>query len=143
MTTWPEVKFDIDREYDLCFGCGSKNPIGLKLNFNWDGKQARAEFTPTEFYQGWAGIVHGGILNSMLDEAMVYAALFEGMQCITARMQSRLRRPALIDEVLIITSHLTKKARKVVEAKASISLKDGTPIAEGTSSQFVVKLKSS
>ena len=143
METWPQVRVDIDLGNELCFGCGKNNPVGLKLDFKWDGKQARAEFTPTKFYQGWSGIVHGGIINSILDEAMAYAALFQGMHCITARMQTRIKRPALIDEVLVITSFVTKKSRKVVETKATITLKDGTPVAEGTSSQLVVKSKPS
>ena len=55
---------------DLCFGCGEKNPCGLKLKFDWDGRTASSHFTPTELHQGWQGIIHGGILTSLLDEAM-------------------------------------------------------------------------
>jgi len=136
MVTWPKVS--IDERYSLCFGCGQDNPIGLKLNFKWDGKIARAEFTPTELYQGWSGLVHGGIIICILDEAMTYAAKFEGMTCVTARIQAKLRHLALIGEPLIITSSVTKKTRKLVETKADISLTDGTPVAEGTATQFVI-----
>jgi len=111
------------------------------LSFQWDGKTARAEFTPTEFYQGWAGLVHGGIIICILDEAMAYAALFEGMNCVTVKMQVKLSHLAPIDEPLIITSSTIKKTRKLVEAKAAISLKDGTLIAEGTATQFVINTK--
>jgi acyl-coenzyme A thioesterase PaaI-like protein len=138
MVTWPQISIDTDSGYSMCFGCGQDNPIGLKLSFQWDGKTARAEFTPTKFYQSWSGVVHGGIITCLLDEAMGYAALFGGMKCVNASMQTRLRRLALIDEPLIITSSITKKTRKLVKTKAAISLKDGTPIAEGTSTQFVI-----
>ena len=57
----------------MCFVCGKDNPIGLKLRFDWDGKTARAEFTPTELYQGWQGVVHGGIIAVMLDEVAAWA----------------------------------------------------------------------
>ena len=140
MVSWPQI-IDIDKGYSMCFGCGGDNPIGLKLSFQWDGKVAKAEFTPTEFYQGWSGVVHGGIIACLLDEAIGYAALFEGLHCITAEMQVRLRRPVSIGETLIITSSLTKQNRKLAKAKASISLKDGTPIAEGTATQFIVNTK--
>ena len=136
MATWPKVS--IDERYSLCFGCGQNNPIGLKLNFGWDGKTVRAEFTPTKLYQGWAEVVHGGIIMCLLDEAMAYAARFEGLTCITARIQVKLKRPTLIDEPLIITSWVTKKSRRLVETKADISLTDGTPVAEGTATQFVI-----
>ena len=138
MTTWPQISIDTDRGYSQCFGCGQDNPIGLKLSFQWDGKTARAEFTPTEFYQGWSGLVHSGIIICMLDEAMSWVALFEGMNCITAKMQVKLRRLTSIGEPLIITGSITKKTRKLVATKAVISLKDGTPIAEATATHFVV-----
>ena len=139
MKNWPQISVDTEKGYRLCFGCGRDNPIGLKLSFQWDGKTARAEFTPTELYQGWSGLVHGGIMICLLDEAMAYAALFEGMNCVTAKMQVKLSRLAPIDEPLIITASTIKKTRKLVEAKAAISLKDGTLIAEGTATQFVIK----
>lgn len=141
MKNWPQISVDTEKGYRLCFGCGRDNPIGLKLSFQWDGKTARAEFTPTKLYQGWAGLVHGGIIMSILDEAMAYAALFEGINCITAKMQVKLSRLTPIDEPLIITASTIKKTRKLVESKAAISLKDGTLIAEGTATQFVVNTK--
>ncbi len=143
MANWPKVSIDTVKEYTLCFGCGRENPIGLKLSFQWDGKTARAEFTPTKFYQSWSGLVHGGIIICILDEAMGYAAIFEGMNCVTAQMQVKLRRPASIDEPLIITSSTIKKTRKLVETKAAISLKDGMVIAEGTATQFIINTKTS
>jgi len=141
MVVWPQIPIDTEKGYNFCFGCGKDNPIGLKLDFKWDGKTTRAEFTPSEFHQGWSGIVHGGIIICLLDEAMGYAALFEGMNCITASMQLRLRRPALIGEPLIITSSVTDNKRRLVKTEANISLKDGTPIAEATSTQFVINQK--
>lgn len=138
MATWPQITINTERGYSHCFGCGKDNPIGLKLGFQWDGKMARAEFTPTEFYQGWPGLVHGGIIICLLDEAMGYATLFEGMHCVTAKMQVKLERPARVNEPLIITSSITRKTRKLAESRAAVSLKDGTLIAEGTATQFVV-----
>ncbi|MFC2016383.1 PaaI family thioesterase [Chloroflexota bacterium] len=137
MTTWPQLSIDTDRGYSQCFGCGQDNPIGLKLSFQWDGKTARVEFTPTECYQGWSGLVHGGIIICMLDEAMSWAVLFEGMHCVTAKIQVKLGRPASINEPLVITSSITKKNRKVVETKAAVALRDGTLIAEGTAKHFI------
>ena len=138
MTTWPKTSIDTNGDLSLCFGCGRNNPIGLKLDFQRDGKTARAEFTPTELYQGWPGLVHGGIIISLLDEAMAYASIFEGASCVTAKMQVKLSRLALINEPLVIISSVTKKTRKLVETKATVSLNDGTPIAEGKATQFVV-----
>jgi uncharacterized protein (TIGR00369 family) len=138
MSNWPQVSIEMEKEREMCFACGQKNPIGLKLNFSWDGKEARTEFTPTEFHQGWAGVVHGGIITCLLDEAMSYAALFNGVNSLTARMQTRFRRPLEIGKPLIITASVTKKTRKLVEAKAEMSLRDGTPVAESTATMFII-----
>jgi len=138
MSIWPQVSIDTEKSLTMCFACGHDNPIGLKLNFEWDNKLARAEFTPSQLHQGWSGIVHGGIIGCLLDEAMTYAPYFEGLDCITAKMELRQRRPALIGESLVITSSITKKTRKLVETKATISLKDGTLVAEGAATVFVL-----
>ncbi len=141
MINWPQISIDTEKSLAMCFGCGQDNPIGLKLNFNWDNKTARAEFTPNKSHQGWFGIVHGGIIGCLLDEAMGYATYFAGIVCLTAKMELRIRRPALIGEPLIIISSITKKTRRLVETKADIALKDGTPVAESTATMFVIHSK--
>jgi uncharacterized protein (TIGR00369 family) len=138
MTTWPQISIDTERDLSQCFGCGQNNPIGLKLDFHRDGKTAKAEFTPTKPYQGWPGLVHGGIIICLLDEAMAYASLFEGTTCITAKMQVKLQQLTSINKPLVIIASVIKKNRKLVTAKATVTLKDGTVIAEGTSTQFVI-----
>ena len=137
MANWPQV-LDMDKELDMCFGCGPKNPIGLKLKPGWDGRVVRAEFTPSKLHQGWSGVVHGGIIGCLLDEAMSYAAWFSGLRTVTARMETRFKRPAPIGELLVITASLTKKTRKVVEAKAEMTLRDGTVVADSTATMFIL-----
>ena len=141
MGNWPQVSIDVERHFGMCFACGQGNPIGLKLKFVWDGKVARADFTPNKFHQGWAEVVHGGIVGCLLDEAMSYATLFEGVNTLTAKMQTRFRRPVPIDEPLTITASLTKKTRKLTETKAEIRLKDGTPVADSTATMFILSLR--
>ena len=128
MTTWPQTSVNTDLTENNCFGCGQNNPIGLKLSFRWDGKTARTEFTATELYQGWPGLLHGGITACLLDEATAYAARYEGVNCVTARMQVEFKQPIPV----------TSKNRKLVRSHAAISLTDGTLVAEGTATQFVV-----
>ena len=142
MVRLPKVSINTDISDGLCFGCGRNNPFGLKLHFKWDGNTAKAEFTPDTHHQGWKGIVHGGIITCMLDEAMTYAARFQGLNCLTARMHVTFKRPAVVDELLVITSSIVRNARRLIETKASIFSQDGTLVAEATATQFVVETRS-
>ncbi len=138
MGNLPSVLINTNKDFDMCFACGKKNPVGLKLKFEWDGKTARAEFVPTQPYQGWPGLLHGGIVQCLLDEAMSKATRFIGLNCVTAEMHSRLKRPALIGEPLMLAGSIVKQTRRLVKTQATISLKDGTLVAEGNGTHFVV-----
>lgn len=137
MTNWPQTNINTVKESDYCFACGPKNPVGLKLKFDWDGKEVKAKFTPGKYHQGWAGLVHGGIMACLIDEAMSYATLYAGVNCLTARMQTRFRMPLPIDQPLTVTGTVTKKTKRLVETRAELRLKDGTLAAEGTATMFV------
>ena len=78
-------------------------------------------------------------MQVLLDEAMSFAAESSGLHCVTAEMQARLKRPAAIGEPLVITSSVRSKNRRLVRTQATITLRDGTPVAEGTATLFVFK----
>ena len=134
MATGPELSVAAS---DLCFGCGKNNPCGLKLEFNWDGRVIRSEFTPTELHQGWKEIIHGGILVALLDEAMAYAAYFAKVGGVTAAMETRFRRPVSVGQPLVITAWVNKKTRRFAETEARLILKDGTVVTEAKATQYV------
>lgn len=137
-----EQSFNTDWGFSSCFGCGPENPIGLKLVFRKDGENTVGTFTPTGLHQGWSGLVHGGIILCLLDEAMAYAARFEtgDIPCVTARIQAKLKRSTPIDIPLVITAKVTGKNKRLIETSSSVCRKDdGTLIADGTATQFIVK----
>ncbi len=143
MNYWPNLSLERTADYRSCFGCGHDNPIGLKLVFKWDGKIARSEVTPGEVYQGWPGLLHGGIIACILDEAMGYAALFDAGRCVTAKMEILLKRPIKVKERLLVTSSVQRKSRKLVKTVATITLEDGTPVAGGSGTHFIVDMMES
>src|SRR4029450_2695085 len=77
-----------------CLVCGRQNPHGLKLSLHVDeGGTGGAEFTPRAEHIGFEGIVHGGVLATVLDEAMVWAATWAGRRvCVAGGMTGRFRR---------------------------------------------------
>jgi len=128
--TIPEEFYE---KYNKCFACGKDNPSGLKLRFLPDGDMVKAEFTPDDLYQGWPGIVHGGIFFTMLDEAMSYAIIFHGVfNYVTAKAEMRFRNPGIVGQPVTIIGQVEKHARNLWWTKGSIIRHDGTVVAESS-----------
>ncbi len=121
--------------YGYCWICGEKNPGGLQLKFdlNKTAKTLQTSFIPTETYQGYDGIVHGGILSALLDEAMAKLAFELGYNAVTAMLNVRFKSLAKVKEKLTIRGKIIHARRRLVLAKATIHKEDGTLIAEGDS----------
>jgi len=115
-----------------CFVCGEKNPAGLHLRFFLHEGKVFAEFIPLKIHQGYKDIVHGGLISTILDEAMVKAALMQGMPAVTAEITVRFRNLLLAGEKVIVEAAMLKTNRKIIEASAVIKKTDETVIAEGT-----------
>ena len=140
MLSWEKKLVGIDAsqsEFPMCFGCGQKNPVGLKLKIIKDGDEASGEFTIGELYQGWRGFAHGGIISTILDEAMAYT-FFPEIKGVTAKTEVRIRQPAPVGVPMVVTARLLRKTRKLLTTIATISLKDGTVVAESTAQSYVV-----
>ena len=83
------------RDDHHCFGCGRLNPHGLQLDFYplADGDGLWATFTPTQVHEGFAGVVHGGIVTAVLDEIMGWAVFVRGAWAVTGRLTISFRKP--------------------------------------------------
>ncbi|MGN6674071.1 MAG: PaaI family thioesterase, partial [Thermomicrobiales bacterium] len=77
--------------YQRCFACGTRNADGLGLVFRQEGDTIVTEFTPDERFQGFPGVVHGGILATLLDETLSRTATGAGRWMMTARLDVRYR----------------------------------------------------
>ncbi|MDP7212115.1 MAG: hypothetical protein QF413_00310, partial [Dehalococcoidia bacterium] len=60
--------------YPHCYRCGSENSTGLHLELEFDGQELHSEFTPLDQHEGYPGIVHGGVISSLLYEVMASGA---------------------------------------------------------------------
>ncbi|MEW6162654.1 MAG: PaaI family thioesterase [Nitrospirota bacterium] len=114
-----------------CFVCGEKNPYGLNLKFSLHEGKALAEFIPQKTHQGYKNIVHGGIISTLIDEAMVKVALMQGMPAITAEITVRFKKPLIVGERVIIEAIITNMDKRIIETSARIKKTDETLIAEG------------
>ena len=75
-----------------CFGCGDDNTHGLKLRYAVDPDgSVRAEWTASDNFESFRGVIHGGILTTVLDEAMAKAILATGTMAFTCELRVRMR----------------------------------------------------
>jgi uncharacterized protein (TIGR00369 family) len=127
------MKFE---SYGNCFVCGENNPNGLRLSFEIDPERQILEttFVASPTFQGWDGIVHGGIISTLLDEAMAKLVYELGYQAVTALLEIKFKKPAPIQEPLLVYGEITEVSKRLIRAKAHIAKKDGTILATGTSS---------
>jgi len=116
-------------DHSECFVCGRGNRKGLRISFSSDGGKARAEFIPESTYQGYRGILHGGILSTLLDEVMIQAVLASGIQAVTTRIEVRFKSPARIGEKLLLEGEVIENRRKIIKARGRIFREDGSVVA--------------
>lgn len=116
---------------NYCFACGTKNPIGLHLHFHEeDGKYVATKILPKE-YQSYNGIVHGGIITTLLDESMgSYLFQKNGTPALTARMEVKYHHPTPVEEPLTVSSWVESTRRNLITMHSNLALADGTVTAE-------------
>lgn len=88
-----------------CFVCGVENTFGLKMKFYEDGEGGIfTEMTVPGHFQGYPGVVHGGIIASMLDEVSgrVFMIGEQPQFYVTAELKIRYRKPVPTGETLIL-----------------------------------------
>jgi acyl-coenzyme A thioesterase PaaI-like protein len=117
----------------MCFVCGLENPAGLKLVFYETGPdEVMAAYTPPEHFQGYPGVLHGGIVASLLDEVGGRVVMIGDHNhfMMTAKMETRYRRPTPLGQVLTVYGRLVKRRGRLALAHAELRLPDGTVTAE-------------
>ena len=122
-----------------CFGCGDENHEGLRMRFTPTGEGSVCEFAVPERYQSWRGMVHGGVVALMLDEAVGWAGWHAGHPGLTGRLEVRYRRPLRIGERVRVVGRVDRVRRSLVYASATIDgLDDGGRVAEATATLMAV-----
>ena len=116
-----------------CFVCGVRNPVGLKIKFyNTEPGRVEAEYIVPEHFQGYPGIVHGGIVAAMLDE-MTYRSLitddFQRMM-FTARLTIRYKKNVPVGQLLKLVGEVGKIKSRTATAYGAIYNLDGELLAE-------------
>ena len=99
----------------MCFACGEDNPISLGLKFKETSPNiVEAEFIALKNHQGFDGIMHGGLVATLLDEAMAYAVGVKGIKAYTAELNIRFKKALKIGEKVIIKGKDERSLKKSI-----------------------------
>jgi acyl-coenzyme A thioesterase PaaI-like protein len=118
-----------------CFGCGTLNACGLGLTMypNADGNGVWAPFAPAARFEGYPGMIHGGIVCTVLDEVMAWSLYREEIWAVTGSLQVRYRRPLAVGETLRAIGTIERNRGRVIETRGEIRREtDGALLAEAT-----------
>ena len=120
------------KDYPYCYGCGDANPIGLRLNHRLERRRLVTEFLPLEEHQGWPGMVHGGILATLLYEVMENLPFLEGTTTMMKSMDISFRRPATTGDSVVAESWFVEESGRKLNVSATLTSDKGELIAEGS-----------
>ena len=118
-----------------CFGCSGTNLHGLHLHFRHTDNGCTTRYTVAETFCGFDGLVHGGIVATLLDEAAAWAVIARlGRLGVTREMTTRYLKPVPTGTELIVSGVITSHDERNAIVRASINAQDGSLLAEAESS---------
>jgi acyl-coenzyme A thioesterase PaaI-like protein len=114
----------------MCYACGAQNQRGLQMEFRREHGRAISDYTPCDEHQGYPGRVHGGVVATMLDEAMGWAVYAAQAWGATARLSVRFRRPVPLGEALRVEAWIVRQRHRLIELRAELRDAAGDVLAE-------------
>lgn len=105
-----------------CFGCGALNPIGLHLRFYvlGDGEGVWAPWMPTPDYEGYGGMIHGGIISTLMDEILAWSLYARDTWAVTARLNTAFRKPVRVGEPVRLVGRIVRDRGRLIELHGEI-----------------------
>ncbi len=96
-----------------CFACGELNEIGLHLALKFEPRRCHVELTIPDRFEGWEGLIHGGIVSTILDEVMAWALIEQDSWGVTARMSIQFHRPVLVGQAIRAEGWIVESKRRI------------------------------
>jgi uncharacterized protein (TIGR00369 family) len=101
--------------------CGSQNPWSLGLSFQVsDAGRVCAKFQAYPRLQGYDGILHGGVVVSLLDAAMTHCLFYRGVQAVTGDMHVRFVQPVQCEALLDVRAWALSETPPLYRVKAEL-----------------------
>ncbi len=103
-----------------CVVCSLANPVGLHIKFNIVDDGVQASFRCDKSFEGYPGMMHGGVISSILDGAMGNCMFAHGLATVTVEMTVRFRNPVLIGQETTVRAKFTRHSHPLYLLEAEI-----------------------
>jgi acyl-coenzyme A thioesterase PaaI-like protein len=137
------MELNDNTDYQLCFACGQKNPFGLHMVFYQEGEAVVSDFLPLKEHQGFPGVIHGGVIATVFDEALNRTSMLANHPTwtMTGRLEVRYRRYVPYGPQLRVKAWLGLQKGRMMQAHATLTLANDehTLLAEAQGSFIAVK----
>lgn len=117
----------------MCFICGRDNPVGLYMTFYDNGEnEVYSDYTVADHYQGYPGVVHGGIVAAMLDEVVGRVAMIKDHHhlMMSVKLEVKYRHPVPTETPLKIMGRIVRLRGRLGKAVGELYLPNSTIAAE-------------
>lgn len=140
MSHKPAIQDQYEADFQVCYGCGDKNPKGLKIKSFREGDEVVARFNPRPEHLAVPGVVYGGLIASLIDchgiaTGAAHLQDREGEalppRCVTGSLHVDYRKPTPMDgEALELRAHVVEASKR--KAVVDVTLSHGSQVtAEG------------
>ena len=123
-----------------CFACGRHNPQGLGMRVRLEDGQAHCLLTLPPQFQGWAGIAHGGIVCTILDEIMAHAVIHFIGQGVTTSMETTFRQPVPLGAEITARGWVVQRRGRLAQSAAELRLTQGETLLAQAQARWLIKL---
>jgi uncharacterized protein (TIGR00369 family) len=114
------------RPQNRCIVCGPDNPRGLQLSFKaLEDESVETRWEASFTFEGFTGVLHGGIICLLLDEAMAKAVLSRGWRAMTVELKVRYRHHVSTGEKLRISGRVAERKRRRILTEAVVETEEG------------------
>jgi uncharacterized protein (TIGR00369 family) len=121
-----------------CFGCSSENRFGLKMHFIEEEDGLYSYWKPEEHFQGWIGILHGGIQATLLDEIASWVVFVKlGKSGVTSELKIRYKKAVEMKKTpLFIKGVMREMQRNIAVIDTYLYDSEGILCAQGECKYF-------
>ncbi|MCB9865855.1 MAG: PaaI family thioesterase [Phycisphaerales bacterium] len=127
-----------ERAHPRCMACSQVNGRNLSLHFQAvDDGGVRAWVIPSARFEGYPGMVHGGVIATLLDAAMTNCLFAMGWPAVTGELTIRYREPVQCGRACAVHAWLERASSPLFLVRAELT--QDSRVRARASAKFILR----